>query len=160
MSTTDSNSIAEKLFLLSKNMKTWSYKHFQKAMFTNAKCCIVPKDLTLRQLQIIHLIREDSINTISGIANEFNLSKSSTSLTISKMVKKGYLQKIAPSENDDGRKVYFHITEKGNALSLATEQFLLDVVAKSFEHISPQNAAALCGHLDEINRLLEGGQSK
>lgn len=70
-------------------------------------------DLTIQQFIILMLIHKMDINSVSQIAYLLNLSKSSISLTLSKMEKEDLLQKVPAPKGDDGRKVYLYITEKG-----------------------------------------------
>ncbi len=69
-------------------------------------------NLTLQQFIILMLVHRVDIKSVSQMACLLNLSKSSLSLTLSKMEKEGLLQKMPPPKGDDGRKVYLCVTQK------------------------------------------------
>ena len=68
--------------------------------------------LTFQQFIILMLVHKMDINTVSQMANLLNLSKSSLSLTLSKMEQENLLKKIPAPKGDDGRKVYLCITDR------------------------------------------------
>lgn len=70
-------------------------------------------NLTLQQFIILMLIHKMDITSVSQMACLLNLSKSSLSLTLSKMEKEDLLQKTPAPKGDDGRKVYLCVTQKG-----------------------------------------------
>jgi DNA-binding MarR family transcriptional regulator len=70
------------------------------------------KALTEHQLQLIFCVSVMKINTISQLSGFLNSSNSTLSITISKLVEQGYLEKIYPEMGSDGRFVYINPTEK------------------------------------------------
>lgn len=93
-------------------------------------------DLTIQQFIILMLIHKMDINSVSQIAYLLNLSKSSISLTLSKMEKEDLLQKVPAPKGDDGRKVYLYITEKGISALEEREQKTLQFFTKYCESLS------------------------
>ncbi|MFV0519651.1 MAG: MarR family transcriptional regulator [Lachnospirales bacterium] len=76
----------------------------------NSKCDATLSD---RQLHILYVIKKHNINTTSGIADFFNLSKANISIIVSKLEANGHLIKEQSKDNKDGRNVFLKITEKG-----------------------------------------------
>ncbi len=85
-------------------------------------------NLTLQQFIILMLVHRVDIKSVSQMACLLNLSKSSLSLTLSKMEKEGLLQKMPPPKGDDGRKVYLCVTQKGISALKESEQKTLQFV--------------------------------
>lgn len=155
MSKSDGKAIAKKLIETNRLMMDWS-KESMKLAFSEEKNqnLFASGNITIRQLQMIHIIRDDGINTISGIAKELNLSKSSTSLTISKLVKNGLLEKRSPDEDDDGRKAYFFLTQEGETEAARMESDLVEMIGRAFRDLSQEDTKKICDHLDAIISLL------
>lgn len=88
----------------------WRKTHMDSYFNVNGKggC-----EITLRQFQILTLIHNLEINTLTQITEYLNISKSSMSLTISKLEQDGYIRKEQAAQSDDGRRIYFFVTEKG-----------------------------------------------
>lgn len=68
-------------------------------------------EFTLRQLYYIELIHKNNNISVSEIANELNVKKSTVSIAINQMMEKGILTKI---QSDKDKRVYFlQLTSKG-----------------------------------------------
>ncbi|WMI81122.1 MarR family winged helix-turn-helix transcriptional regulator [Anaerotignum sp. MB30-C6] len=154
MSEVRGKEIAALIINLNVNLVCWSRLHLEQIFSTNGK---EEGKLTIQQFNILIYIRDFGINTVSEISKAFCLSKSSTSLTISKMVAKGYLIKEAPEEGDDGRKIYFHLTEKGHASLQETESTIMEVAGQHFDSFDAEKRKTLFNHLYMINHLLITG---
>ena len=73
-------------------------------------------EISMRQFQILLALRLNSIDSISGLEQLFNISKSSLSLTISKMEKSGFIHKEQLPDDKDKRTVHLKITSKGEEI--------------------------------------------
>lgn len=159
MSEISGKSIAELLVKLNVKWVRWSRIHLEQVFSTNGKG--EEKKLTIQQFHILIHIRDLGLNTVSQISNSLCLSKSSTSLSIGKLVEKGYLKKEHPSQEDDGRKTYFHLTEKGHTVMKGTENMLMEFASSYFDSFDNDTKEALFNHLYAINHLLSiGGNVK
>ncbi len=82
-----------------------------------------------RQLDILHIIIRNNINTVSGISKELDLSASGLSLTISKMVKQNLLVKLY-DETNDARNVIIKPTDEAmvlyNLLMSTSRKYIID----------------------------------
>lgn len=155
MSDISGKKIAELIIYLNVNLVCWSRMHLEQVFSSNGKG--EEGKLTVQQFHILLYIRDFGINTVSEISEAFCLSKSSTSLTISKMVAKGYLVKETPIKGDDGRKIYFHLTDKAYTALQATESNLMEVAGRYFDSFDEETRRTLCSHLNTINHLLLTG---
>ncbi len=118
---------AEKMLRFNLHLAHWNKRHFEHIFNINGKG---GGDFTIRQFHLLIIIHKMDIHTISQLTEFLEISKSSLSLTISKLVKDGFLQKKQPSKQDDGRKVYFYVTEKGiRSLEEAHRQVLENLAA-------------------------------
>ncbi len=73
----------------------------------------VSNQLTHAQCVILNSIYTLDIHTISEMSSALFLTNSTLSITVSKLTTDGFLEKKQPKNEEDGRRVYFYITEKG-----------------------------------------------
>ena len=81
-------------------------------------------ELSMRQFQILLALRLNSIDSISGLEQLFNISKSSLSLTISKMEKSGFIHKEQLPDDKDKRTVHLKITSKGEEITKKFDEII------------------------------------
>ena len=112
-------------------------------------------DLTIQQFIILMLIHKMDINSVSQIAYLLNLSKSSISLTLSKMEKEDLLQKVPAPKGDDGRKVYLYITEKGISALEEREQKTLQFFTKYCESLSNEKREDLEQGIEKLSHVFK-----
>lgn len=74
------------------------------------------RDITGNQVNLLINIDKFELDTISKLEGRLNSSGSTLSITISKMVDKGYLYKEYPTSEQDGRVVYIRLTEYGRKI--------------------------------------------
>lgn len=111
-------------------------------------------DLTIQQFIILMLIHKMNINTISQMAYLLNLSKSSLSLTLSKMEKEDLLQKTPAPKGEDGRKIYLSVTEKGVAALEEREQKTLQFFIEYCDGLSEQQKQDLEISIEKLSQIL------
>lgn len=81
-------------------------------------------EISIRQFQILLALRLNSIDSISGLEQLFNISKSSLSLTISKMEKSGFIHKEQLPDDKDKRTVHLKITSKGEEITKKFDEII------------------------------------
>ncbi|MDD4843595.1 MAG: MarR family transcriptional regulator [Anaerotignum sp.] len=155
MSKVNGKEIAEIFFDLKVHMNFWSKLHLEQVFSINGKGD--EGKLTMQQFQLLLCIKDLGLNTISELSSSFYLSKSSTSLSIAKMVEKGYLEKESPSKEDDGRKIYLHLTKKGDTALQSTQNDLMAIASSYFDSFDDKKKQALYHHLNATNHLLSTG---
>lgn len=81
--------------------------------------------LTSVQFKLLCSIRSVEKMTVTDLADLSQTSKSSISLTLTKLEKDGFIKRIPAETDDDKRKVYITLTEKGiSATQKAQENFI------------------------------------
>ncbi len=102
------NDIGDQTFQMMLRSMCWVNVHFLNKTKKNKQI-----SLSKKKFFILYLISTNTANTIKSFEIAFSASSSSLSILISKMVEEGLLEKSFPEKGDDGRKVYFTITDKG-----------------------------------------------
>lgn len=110
--------LAEKFMLALELMMDYRNKYFK-----SAKLSVLRKDVSDRQFTILCALQYGKKNTVSELAKMLQISKSTLSIIMGKMIKKGYLLKTHPQDDEDKRKIYFSVSESGKKI--------LDEVQKS-----------------------------
>ncbi|WP_058484880.1 MarR family winged helix-turn-helix transcriptional regulator [Defluviitalea phaphyphila] len=92
------------------NLTKWLHKNYFKEFNINGNKnhCISDRQFTI--LVFVHRLK---MCTISDLQKELNVSNSSLSIVVSKLVKGGYLKRSYDIEDKDRRKVYLSLTDKG-----------------------------------------------
>ena len=111
------------------------------------------KNISLRQFRILYLLKYNEKLTVSEIADSFFISKSSLSITISRMVNDGLIEKTPPSKGQDGRKVYIVLTEKGEEIIDEIYDDIKNAVNASLGKISSSDFKKLEKGLDLLNSI-------
>ncbi len=105
------------------------FKEFNKNGKTN-------RIITDRQFSILILVYQLKLCTLSDLQKELNVSSSSLSIGVSKLVKEGYLTRTYPSEEEDRRKIYLSITPKGADVLMEVHKNVLFVFEEFYENLS------------------------
>lgn len=110
--------------------------------------------LTIQQFVILMLVHKMDIRSVSQIADLLNLSKSSVSLTLSKMEQENLLKKLSPPKGDDGRKIYLKVTEKGISALEEREQKILQLYTEYCQSLSCEQIQDLQIGLQKLSSIL------
>lgn len=86
---------------------------YKNRYIKNSKFYKLKGDISERQYAILFAIKDIKIYTVSEMAKLMNLNKSTLSIIINKMVKKGYINKHYPENSQDKRKIYFYPSKLG-----------------------------------------------
>lgn len=142
--------LGEKLVNFMAKFEHWNSNHFGKQFDKNGKSEF---ELTHRKYTILFLMQKINIATVSEFETMTCISKSSLSLTLAKLVEDGYISKQEPMGDEDGRKVFFHITPKGiDAYNKACEA--LDVMFNEFyDSLSANQKMDLKEGIEKLNNV-------
>ena len=114
--------------------------------------------LTKHQIELLcFLYRNEGLNTVSAISAELGISKGSLSLMLTKLKKGGYVEKEGAKEDDDGRKVYISLTEKGAAAVKYTMEALLSTGAVVFDGMDENTRTLFYTKVKELKDLFQMG---
>lgn len=147
-----SQTLAKKLLDFQIQWGQWNKNMVNQVFNVNGKNNIY---LTFQQFIILMLIYKMEINTVSQMACLLNLSKSSLSLTLSKMEQENLLKKIPAPKGDDGRKIYLSITKKGIAALGEREQKTLQFYIEYCENLSQEQREDLELGIDKLSHTLK-----
>lgn len=127
----------------------WFKKRLEQALFReDGSMRISPA-----QLNILWAIRDFGIDTLPQLSAFLITSKSSLSITMTKMVKEGYLCKKMPVEGDDRRKVYFYVTNQGSKLLDSIEKKGVESLAAFCQTLSPAQVQTLDNCLHQLSQI-------
>lgn len=110
----------------------------------NKKC------LTKNQFYIIHCIRDLGCDTVSKLENHLSSSGSTVSITVSKLVKDGYIYKKYPSGGDDGRLVFLNVTEKGDRIFECMEEKIKNAFVLYFNGFSDEEKSIMNNSVEHL----------
>lgn len=152
MRETSAQILAKKMLDFQIQLSQWNKNIINQVFNINGKGNI---DLTLQQFIILMLVHKMDINTVSQLANLLNLSKSSLSLTLSKMEQENLLKKMPAPKGDDGRKVYLCVTKKGSAVLKEREQKTLQFFIEYCENLSQEQKQDLELGIEKLSHVLK-----
>lgn len=107
-------------------------------------------NLTRNQCYLLVCIAEHKYNTITKLENYLNSSGSTVSITVSKLVKGGYVIKEYPSGDDDGRLVYLKVTKKGCDKLNEMKNKLTQIFYKYISELDEKDRSSVSEGLDML----------
>lgn len=114
--------------------------------------------LTKHQMELMgFLYANEGLNTVSAISAELGISKGSLSLMLTKLKKAGYVEKESAKEDDDGRKVYISLTEKGQEAVRYTMEALVNTGAVAFDKMDQKTRTLFYTKVKELKELFQIG---
>lgn len=114
--------------------------------------------LTKHQMELLgFLYANKGLNTVSAISAELGISKGSLSLMLTKLQKAGYVEKQSAKEDDDGRKVYISLTEKGCNAVMYTMEALVTTGAVAFDEMDEKTRTLFYTKVKELKELFNIG---
>lgn len=146
----ESEELAEKLFEFNLKLSNWDSSTYSKEFNRNGKGKYC---LSVRQFHILFITYKFGFSTVSQYQNIMNISKSSLSLTVSKLVEEGYLRREQPQEDDDGRKVYIYITDKGKAAADEVLERIMDLFCRFYDSLDEQKQEDLKIGIEKLNHV-------
>lgn len=146
-----SQELAKKMLDFQIQWGQWNKNMINQVFNINGKSNI---NLTLQQFIILMLVHKMDITSVSQMAYLLNLSKSSLSLTLSKMEKENLLQKIPAPKGEDGRRVYLCVTQKGISALEEREQKTLQFFVDYCESLSQQQREDLKMGIEKLSHVL------
>lgn len=155
MKTATGREIVVSMMQLGTNMARWNKENATK---DRVRKRIEELGLTHHQIEIMgFLYQNPEINTISAISAELLISKGSLSLMLSKLQAAGFVRKVAAQGDDDGRKVYVSLTEKGEKALLEIQEYLVEDAAIIFDQMEPERRKKIYQKVIELMELLPTG---
>lgn len=114
--------------------------------------------LTHHQVEIMSFMKGNpEVNTVSEIASKLYISKGSLSLMLSKLQLGGFVQKTSAKGDDDGRKVYVSLTEKGEEALDEVMDLLVKQAAVVFDAMDEERRTLIYAKVQELKELFNTG---
>lgn len=142
---TDRMDLCDKMLAFSFLFSEHMIKCFKQSVNINNR---IYKNLSIRKFRILYLLSAKEKCTVSEIADSFFISKSSLSITISRMVEEGLIKKEYPQKGQDGRMVYIVITDIGEEILKAVYKDIRGVIDSYFNSLSADDLKNLEKGLD------------
>lgn len=142
--------LIQKLIYFTTKFETWNTANFDGQFDKNGKS---DYELTKRKYTLLFLMQKFNLSTISELEMMTCISKSSLSLTLSKLVKEGYITKEEPRSSEDGRNVFFYITPKGVEAYNRTCEDLEKMFANFYYCLTPKQKLDLSDGIEKLNKV-------
>ena len=149
----DIRELAEKMMQFFFQIGHWKTVYYDKKFNVNGKgnnCGM----LTARQYSILFLVYKFGINNISQMRDTLEISKSSLSITISRLVNEGYLEKCQPEGSQDGRKVHLQITAKGKEKIDEMYENMISVFVAFFSTLDSSQRKDVADAIEKLSHIL------
>lgn len=111
------------------------------------------KDLSITEIHTIEVIGMYSSKTMSEIAAKLGITTGTLTTAVTKLIKKGYLQK--QRGKSDKRIVYVSLTQKGRLAYRIHEKFHTDMVNKITIGFTEQEEDILLNGLKKLDKHLK-----
>jgi DNA-binding MarR family transcriptional regulator len=137
--------LAGELFreLFNKYNKMQNKKHLYKDM----------KELTLIEINTIIVIGQEKMKSMSEIANTLGVSFGTPTVTIDRLIGKGYVERIRDEE--DRRQVFVKLSEKGISVYSSIVQLKNRVTETIFGILTQEERIALISIFSKLNNQFD-----
>lgn len=109
--------------------------------------------LTKAQFGLLQLINSLEKVTVSTLVAVTGTSKSSTSIMLTKMENDGYIKRVPADGDDDKRKVYIVLTEKGESIYKAASDSFIEKFNGFYGSLSAENKILFSNIIENSYRL-------
>ncbi len=109
--------------------------------------------LTMHQVFIMKVMKKHPQTNLTTLCNHLNLSKSSLSLTLNKLVDEGYVQRIENQE--DRRNIYFTLSDLGESMFEEMREKSRKLFSKLIDGLAPEEFQEIEEQLSKLNKTIE-----
>ncbi len=117
-------------------------------------------NMSFGQFHILNHIALSQTKTVGDLAQTLGVSQSTVSTSVSGLVKEGYLYKQRANKGEDGRKIYFYITEKGAREMQIVYNKMLAVFESYFNSLSEKLKKNLFEGVSILYRLFKTAEEQ
>lgn len=140
---------------LAMDINRWNKQYTTKTTLQNM---MAELGLTPHQLEVLgFMYANPELNTVSQLAAELFISKGSLSLMLSKLQMAGFLKKQSARGEDDGRKVYVTLTEKGINAVKTIRSNMVSSAAVAFDGMDEKTRTLFYTKVKELKELFNAG---
>ena len=139
------NQIALKVMKIQMCMIRWHMKYMADLFDVNGKKA---DTLTRTQMEILKIVESIPQLTVSQLGKIMHISKSSISITVSRMEAYGYVIRYKDNDEADGRKTFLEITEKGKTAVDKISKKMLEGFALYYKSMKEEDKEQLKRGID------------
>lgn len=146
----DINQIALKVLQIQVCMIRWHMKYMADIFDVNGK---KTDTLTRTQTEILKIVESLERVTVSQLGKTMHTSKSSISITISRMEDYGYITRFKDDDEADGRKTFLCITEKGKTALNEISKKMLEGFVIYYKSMKEEDKESLKNGIDSFYKI-------
>ncbi|MDD3571118.1 MAG: MarR family transcriptional regulator [Lachnospiraceae bacterium] len=146
----DINEIALKVLEIQVYMIRWHMKYMADIFDVNGK---KTDTLTRTQTEILKVVESIGRVTVSQLGKIMHTSKSSISITVSRMENYGYITRYKDDDESDGRKTFLCITEKGKIALMEISNKMLECFAVYYKSMKEEDKESLKKGIDSFYKI-------
>ncbi|MBE6059853.1 MAG: MarR family transcriptional regulator [Clostridium sulfidigenes] len=113
----------------------------------------VLKDLSVTEIHTIEAIGMYHPRTMTEVANDLNITVGTLTTAITKLVKKGYVERTRGEE--DRRSVMIALTRKGKLAYRVHEKFHQDMISETIKGLKDEEEEVLIRSLEKVNSFFK-----
>ncbi len=113
----------------------------------------VLKDLSVTEIHTIEAIGMYHPRTMTEVANDLNITVGTLTTAITKLVKKGYVERTRGEE--DRRSVMIALTRKGKLAYRVHEKFHQDMISETIKGLTDEEEEVLISSLEKVNSFFK-----
>lgn len=113
----------------------------------------VLKDLSVTEIHTIEAIGMYHPRTMTEVANDLNITVGTLTTAITKLVKKGYVERTRGEE--DRRSVMIALTRKGKLAYRVHEKFHQDMINETIKGLADEEEEVLIRSLEKVNSFFK-----
>ncbi|HAR85421.1 MULTISPECIES: MarR family winged helix-turn-helix transcriptional regulator [Clostridium] len=113
----------------------------------------VLKDLSVTEIHTIEAIGMYHPRTMTEVANDLNITVGTLTTAITKLVKKGYVERTRGEE--DRRSVMIALTRKGKLAYRVHEKFHQDMISETIKGLTDEEEEVLIRSLEKVNSFFK-----
>ncbi len=113
----------------------------------------VLKDLSVTEIHTIEAIGMYHPRTMTEVANDLNITVGTLTTAITKLVKKGYVERTRGEE--DRRSVMIALTRKGKLAYRVHEKFHQDMISETIKGLTDEEEKVLIRSLEKVNSFFK-----
>ncbi len=111
-------------------------------------------DLSISEMHMLEAVSKcEDGRTISELAADQNITLSSVTIAINKLVKKGYVEKIR--HEHDGRQVFVKLTKIGHKVNAGHQYFHKNMVRNVSDGLSEEEKEVLLKAMKNLNQFFD-----
>ncbi|MEA5085050.1 MAG: MarR family transcriptional regulator [Lachnospiraceae bacterium] len=146
----DINQIALKVMQIQICMIRWHMKYMADIFDVNGKKA---DTLTRTQAEILKIVESLERVTVSQLGNIMHISKSSISITVSRMEANCYIERYKDDDEADGRKTFLCITEKGKMALKEVSKKMLEGFSVFYKTMKEEDKESLKNGIDSFYKI-------